>query len=157
MKRGFSLLLLLALMLSIPAFGEVYEVYDDRNTIVAMIGDQNDFVYVVETALFEKGYLLETEIDGVFDRYTEQAVANFQAYKGFEPDGMLTKTQFYWLHRTYYKEWFDSSDIVYITSGGTRYHTWGCSSIRYSTNLIPISVNIAEYYGYLPCRVCLGY
>lgn len=155
MKRVFAWVLLLMMTLCMSAVGEVY---DDRNTIVAMYGDQSRFVYTVETALFEKGYLLEDEVDGIFDEYTELAVMNFQTYKNFEPDGMLTKAQFYWLHRTYYKEWFDASDIVYITEGGKRYHTWDCSMIRYSTNLMPISVNIADAYGYLPCRRCiLGY
>ena len=154
MKRVIALMLLLAFAMS---FAAVAEVYDDRQTIVAMIGDQSRFVYTVETALFEKGYLLEDEVDGIFDEYTELAVMNFQQYKGFPADGMLTKNQFYWLHRTYYREWFDSSEIVYITEGGTRYHTWNCSSIKYSVGLMPISVNIAEAYGYLPCRLCLYY
>ena len=153
MKRIFAFLLVLLLALGFCAISE--EVYDDRQTIVAMKGDESRFVYTVEMALFEKGYLLEEEVDGIFDEYTELAVANFQAYKGFEPDGMLTKSQFYWLHRTYYNQWFDRSDVVWITEGGARYHVWDCSSIRYSTGLMPISINIAEELGYLPCRHCL--
>ena len=155
MKRWIALALMLVLVLGITVPGEEY--YDDRNTIVAMLGDESRFVYTVELALFEKGYLLEDEIDGIFDEYTEMAVMNFQAYKNFECNGMLTKNQFYWLHRTYYREWFDSSDIVWITENGTRYHQWDCSSIHYSTGLMPISVNIAENLGYQPCRICLYY
>ena len=69
MKRWIALALMLVLVLGITALGEEY--YDDRNTIVAMLGDESRFVYTVELALFEKGYLLEDEIDGIFDEYTE--------------------------------------------------------------------------------------
>ena len=153
MRRWIACALFLVLALSVTGLSE--ETYDDRLTIVAMRGDESRFVYTVELALFEKGYLLEDEVDGIFDQYTEQAVMNFQAYKNFEPDGMLTKNQFYWLHRTYYRQWFDASDIVWITEGGACYHVWNCSSIRYSTGLMPVSINIAEELGYLPCRHCL--
>ena len=148
------LALVFALLLAFGSF-TMAEAYDDRLTIVAMKGDISDFVYVVETALWEKGYLLEDEIDGVYDYYTELAVKNFQTYKGFVPDGILTKTQFYWLHRTYYREWFDSSNIVYITESGTRDHAWDCVSIANTTlTPMPVSINIAEGLGYYPCRIC---
>ena len=154
MKKLLALTLAVLTLLGTCAFGEVY---DDKQTIVAMYGDESDFVAVVEQALFEKGYLEEYEVDGVFDEYTELAVMNFQKYRGYEATGCLTKIQFYWLHRTYYNQWFDNSDIVYITPNGTRYHTWDCYSIRYSYNLMPISVNIAYELGYQPCRLCIGY
>ena len=154
MKKILALMFVVMTLLGTCAFGEVY---DDRYTIIAMIGDQSDFVTVVEQALFEKGWLDEYEVDGVFDEYTELAVANFQSHRGYERTGYLTKTEFYWLHRTYYNMWFDKSDIVYITPRGTRYHTWDCSIIRNSYGIMPISVNIAFDNGYEPCRFCLGY
>ena len=156
MKKLIALTLMLILALSFAAIGEDNE---DRLVVVAMYGDYSSFIGVVKQALVEKGYLLETELEDdlayYFDEYTELAVKNFQLYKGFEPDGMLTKNQFYWLHRTYYNNWFDRSFIVYITETGTRYHTWDCPKIQNSDYTpMPISINIAEETGYLPCRTC---
>lgn len=154
LKRLFASLLAVAILLCACALSENTAAYDDRLTVVAAIGDESRFVYVVEQALFEKGYLLETEVDGFFDEYTEMAVMNFQAYKGYEVDGLLTKVQFYWLSSTYYMDWFDSSYIVYITENGNRYHTWDCSKIAKSYSVMPISTNVALDNGYLPCRIC---
>ena len=81
----------------------------------------------------------------------------FQAYKRYEMTGALTKSQFYWLSRIDYNEWFDTSYIVYITGTGTRYHIWECKSLDNSTNIMPISANIAYSLGYLPCRLCNPY
>ncbi|MBR5379433.1 MAG: peptidoglycan-binding protein [Clostridia bacterium] len=133
--------------------------YDDKLTVVAMLGDSSDFVQAVEDALVEGGYLNEKYADGYFDEYTEKAVKRFQREKDYEPDGALTKIQFYWLSRTHYNDWFDTSYIVYITNGGSRYHTYTCSALKNSLELMPISINVAEGYGYLPCRRCkpLGY
>lgn len=158
MKKLISLILVLVTLLGCFGFAEeTQEPFDDRLTIVAMLGDQNRFITVVETALYEKGYLAEEYVDGVFDRRTEMAVVAFQMYKGYEPDGMLTKIQFYWLNRKYYKEWFDSSDIVYITENGSKYHIWECSTLDNSVEIMPISVNIAYELGYDPCGKCLPY
>lgn len=158
MKKLISLILVLVTLFGCFGFAEeTQEPFDDRLTIVAMLGDQNRFITVVETALYEKGYLAEEYVDGVFDRRTEMAVIAFQMYKGYEPDGMLTKIQFYWLNRKYYKEWFDSSDIVYITENGSKYHIWECSTLDNSVEIMPISVNIAYELGYDPCGKCLPY
>ena len=154
MKKALALMLVVFTLFG-TCFAGNAEVYDDRLTIIAMKGDASDFITVVEQALFEKGYLDEYEVDGVFDEYTELAVMNYQIYKGYEPTGALTKNEFYWLHRTYYNQWFDKSDIVWITASGTRYHTWDCVSIQKSYGVMPISVNIAEDLGYLPCRLCM--
>lgn len=156
MKKIVAFVLVLATLLTAAAFAaKNEEKFDDRLTIVAMLGDQNRFITVVETALFEKGYLAEDYVDGIFDYHTEMAVATFQMYKGYEPDGMLTKIQFYWLSHKYYKEWFDSSDIVYITENGSKYHIWECSTLDNSIEIMPISVNIAYELGYDPCGKCL--
>lgn len=158
MKKLIALILALVTLLACFGCAELtQEPYDDRLTIVAMMGDQNRFITVVETALYEKGYLAEEYMDGVFDRRTEMAVIAFQMYKGYEPDGMLTKIQFYWLSRKYYKEWFDTSDIVYITENGSKYHIWECSTLDNSIEIMPISVNIAYELGYDPCGKCLPY
>ncbi len=156
MKKIVALILAIMTLLSMSVVSET-EKYDDRQTVVAMYGDQNRFIFVVETALFEKGYLAEVDVDGIFDEYTEQAVMDFQYYKDFEVTGMLTKSQFYWLNRKYYKEWFDGSDIVYITENGSKYHLWECSTLENSVEIMPISVNIAYELGYDPCRKCMGY
>lgn len=155
MKKIIALVLIAATLLAGFAFAE--EKFDDRLTVVAMYGDQNRFITVVETALVEKGYMAEEYLDGIFDYHTEMAVMAFQMYKGYEPDGMLTKIQFYWLNRSYYKEWFDNSDIVYITENGSKYHIWECQTLENSVEIMPISVNIAYELGYDPCSKCCGY
>ena len=156
MKKAIALILvLIGLMSCAGEYGyDMTTAYDDRLTVVAMLGDQSDFVLVVETALYEKGYLDEVCVDGYFDEYTELAVMDFQYYKGYQEDGMLTKGQFYWLHRKYYNQWFDTSDIVYITNSGSRYHSYDCKSLQYSYGIMPVSTNIALELGYLPCKVC---
>lgn len=155
MKRMIALAaaLLMALTAFVSGCG-AEEAYDDRLTVVAMLYDESDFILVVETALYEKGYLDEVCVDGYFDEYTEAAVMDYQYNKGYEPDGMLTKSQFYWLSRSYYNDWFDASNIVYITRSGSRYHDWDCKSLSYSYGVMPISTNTALTLGYLPCRVC---
>ncbi|MBO7385389.1 MAG: peptidoglycan-binding protein, partial [Clostridia bacterium] len=112
--------LTLALLTLMSVFGVSESKYDDNDTIVAMIGDASDFVYAVEQALVKKGFLLEDEADGYFDKYTERAVMNFQTGRDYEANGLLTKRQLYWLDRATYNDWFDTSYIVYITNGGTR-------------------------------------
>ncbi len=158
LKRMLAVLLAVLTLVGSCALGE-YD-YDDNLTVVAMFGDEGDFVYTVETALFEKGYLKEVCVDGYFDEYTELAVKNFQYDKGYEADGAITKIQFYWLSRKYYNEWFDRSYIVYITPNGTRYHTFNCTVLVNSHVIMPVSMNKADDLGYLPCRRCnptLGY
>lgn len=157
MKRTLIALMLLCAMLLPCCVQSEEEFYDDKLTPIAMLGDESDFVFSLESALFEKGYLDEVCVDGYFDEYTEQAVADFQYDKGYEPDGVMTKIQFYWLSRSSYNNWFDSSNIVYITPSGSRYHTWNCKSLDNSYSIMPISVNIAYSYGYLPCRLCKPY
>ena len=154
-KRIIARMLVLLTLMSV--FGVSESKYDDSDTIVAMIGDVSDFVYAVEQALVKKGFLLEDEADGYFDEYTELAVMNFQLSKDYEANGMLTKRQLYWLDRTTYNEWFDTSYIVYIAKDGRKYHLWGCSSLKNSVEIMPISVNIADRLGYNPCRRCKPY
>ena len=98
-------------------------------------------------------------MDGYFDEYTEKAVKRFQKNNQYEADGALTKIQFYWLSRSHYNDWFDTSYIVYITPSGTRYHLYSCYSLKNSPEIMPISINKAEELGYLDCRRCkpLGY
>lgn len=154
MKKVIALILIVLTIL--PVFS-VSETYDDRLTVVAMLGDVSDFIYVVETALYEKGYLNEYYVDGYFDEYTELAVMNFQFDKGYVTDGMLTKIQFYWLSRKYYNEWFDTSYIVWFTASGSRYHFYECKALQNSINVMPISINIAYQLGYVPCKLCKPY
>ena len=149
--------LTLALLTLMSVFGVSESNYDDNDTIVAMIGDASDFVYAVEQALVKKGFLLEDEADGYFDKYTERAVMNFQTGRDYEANGLLTKRQLYWLDRATYNDWFDTSYIVYITNGGTRYHLWECAALKNALEIMPISVNIAEYNGYVPCKRCKPY
>ena len=154
-KRLLSAILAMLMLLPVVSIGE--ETYDDKLTVVAMLGEQSDFIYAVECALYEKGYLDEADVDGYFDEYTELAVMDYQYTKGYETDGMLTKIQFYWLSRKYYNNWFDSSNIVWVTASGSRYHLYTCSSLNNSIGLMPISVNIAYGLGYQPCRLCNPY
>lgn len=149
--------LTLALLTLMSVFGVSESKYDDNDTIVAMIGDASDFVFAVEQALVKKGFLLEDEADGYFDKYTERAVMNFQTGRDYEANGLLTKRQLYWLDRATYNDWFDTSYIVYITNGGTRYHVWECAALKNALEIMPISVNIAEYNGYVPCKRCKPY
>jgi len=155
MKRILTFILALALL--IPCLCSAEEYYDDRLTVVAMLGEESDFIYAVETALYEKGWLDEVCVDGYFDEYTELAVLNFQYYKNYEPTGMLTKIQFYWLSRKYYNNWFDSSYIVWITASGSRYHLYNCKSLVDCYGVMPISANIAYDLGYNPCKLCKPY
>ena len=149
--------LTLALLTLISVFGVSESKFDDNDTIVAMIGDESDFVQAVEEALVKKGFLLEDEADGYFDKYTELAVMNFQMSKDYEANGLLTKRQLYWLDRATYSKWFDTSYIVYITNGGSRYHLWECAALKNALEIMPISVNIAEELGYYPCKRCKPY
>ena len=147
----------LALLTLISVFGVSESKFDDNEIIVAMIGDESDFVQAVEEALVKKGFLLEDEADGYFDQYTELAVMNYQQSKDYEANGMLTKRQLYWLDRATYNQWFDTSYVVYITNGGSRYHLWDCAALTNSLEIMPISVNIAENLGYRPCKRCKPY
>ncbi len=58
MKKFISLIVVLVTLFGCFGFAEeTQEPFDDRLTIVAMLDDQNRFITVVETALYEKGYL----------------------------------------------------------------------------------------------------
>ena len=159
-KRIFALVLALAFIMCCPVLSEEEEVvFDDKLTVLALPGEASTFILALESALYEKGYLDELYVDGYFDDATTYAIMDFQLFRGYEPDGLITKVQFYWLNRKYYKDWFDTSDIVYITETGTRYHVWECSSLENSVGIMPISANVALELGYMPCRLCkpLGY
>lgn len=47
-----------------------------------------------------------------------------------------------------------SSNTVYVTKTGKKYHQRSCKTLSKSKTVIPMSINDAKNKGYTPCKVC---
>ncbi|QXE35780.1 peptidoglycan-binding protein [Streptomyces sp. GMY02] len=79
----------------ISGSGAFADDWDDEGTLArGYPGTYSNATCLWQKVLYADGYLLNSEVDGVFGTTTEAATSNWQRARGLEPDGIVGKLTF---------------------------------------------------------------